>query len=72
LSLVQSLRREPQILLRFAVISCWIALTVMALAPPRTMIVAIAMTVPLTPTLSRKRARGTRCRYATFTLSSTS
>ena len=40
----------------------------MALAPSRMMIVAFAMTIPLTPTLSRKRARGTQGRYATFTL----
>jgi hypothetical protein len=42
-------------------------LTVMALAPRRTMIIAIAMAVPLTPALSRKRARGTQCHRATFT-----
>jgi hypothetical protein len=32
------------------------------------MVVAIAMAFSLTPALSRKRARGTQCRRATFTL----
>ncbi len=39
---------------------------VMALAPSRMMIVAFAMTIPLTPALSRKRAMGTRNRSAMF------